>query len=233
MKKVLFILLASVFSFGSAQAIDYNFSVGVSLNQSVFAATGKEDNYSETGVSGGSIVTEEYGAFEDAYPSIFAEIGLNESFSIGGSIQGEFNTPENTNERCTSHLANCDSAGETTPTSKVSADFEDYFTIYAKANIPLGGLYVKAGWSRVDVIVNEAQASGNTYPDTNTEGYMVGIGYQIDANSGVSVRAEIQGHAFNDVQVDNGKSKSSGNYNSITVSDMIGATGSISIVKTF
>mgnify|MGYP003956178843 CR=1 FL=1 len=231
MKKVLFILLASVLSFGSAQAVDV--SVGISMNQSVFAATGKEDNYSETGASGGSIVTEEYGAFKDSYPSIFVEVGLNESFSIGLSAQSEFGTPENTNERCTSHKANCNSAGETTPTSKVSADFESYFTVYGKVNIPLGGLYVKGGLSRVDITVNETQASGNTYPDTDTTGYMVAIGYQFDAATGVSLRAEIQGHSFDDVEVNNGKSKSSGNYNSVTVSDMIGATGTISLVKTF
>ena len=232
MKKVLFILLASVLSFGSAQAVDI--SVGASINQSVFAATGKEDNYSETGASGGAIVTEEYGAFKDSYPSIFIEVGLNESFSVGLSAQGQFGTPTNVNERCTSNQANCDSAGETTPTSTVNADFESYLIAYGKVNIPLGGLYVKGGLSRVDVVVNETQASGNTYPDTDTTGYMVAIGYQIDmAATGVSVRAEVQGHAFDDVEVNNGKSKSSGNYNSVTVSDMIGASGTISLVKTF
>ena len=53
------------------------------MNQSVFAATGKEDNYDETG--GAMITTEEYGAFEDTYPSAFVEVNLGDVLSIGAN----------------------------------------------------------------------------------------------------------------------------------------------------
>jgi len=217
MKKVLFIILASFMTFGTAQAVD--FSIGIGANQSVFAATGKEEKYTETGTL--ELTTEEHGAFKASYPSLFGEIGINENFSVGVSIQGDFDTPTNVN----------DAAGATA-TSTVSASFQNYATAYALIKVPLGGTYIKVGTSKVDVIVNETQLSGNTYPDTQTDGEMVAIGYQFNTDTGFSVRAEIAGHQFNDVSVDNGKG-TSGNLNKITVNEMIGATGTVSIVKTF
>ena len=47
----------------------------------------------------------------------------------------------------------------------------------------------------------------------------------------VGIRA-VQGHEFDDVEVNNGVS-SSGNINYVKISDMIGATGTISVTKTF
>ena len=221
MKKVLFIILASFMTFGTAQAVDLSFSVGVGMNQSVFAATGKEDNYNETG--GAMITTEEYGAFEDTYPSAFVEVNLGDVLSIGASAQGDFSTPTNIND-AGSH--------STTAKSTVSVDFEQYFNAYVKVNVPLGGTYIRAGLSRVDIKTKETQGSGNSYPDTDTSGHMVAIGYQHETDAGIGIRAEIQGHVFDDVSVTNGVA-TTGNHNKITVSDMIGATAQLSLVKTF
>ncbi len=219
MKKVLFILLAGILSFGSAQAVDL--SVGVGVNQSVFAATGKEYSCNESGAGCSSL--DEYGAFEESYPSVFVEAGLNEFLSFGISYQGSFDTPTNVVDR-----GKHDSKDRTS----VSASFDEYITGYAKLNIPLGGLYMKAGMSRVDVATNETTVSGNSYPNTDLTGHIVGIGYEIETAAGVNVRLEIQGHAFGDVTVNNGKAKDA-NYNEITISDMVGATGSFQLVKTF
>ena len=82
------------------------------------------------------------------------------------------------------------------------------------------------------MIVNETQRSGNTYPDTDINGYIVGLGIQHNADNGFVGRAEIQGHTFDDVSVNNGVA-TTGNHNKITISDMIGLTGQISILKTF
>mgnify|MGYP001203045730 CR=1 FL=1 len=78
----------------------------------------------------------------------------------------------------------------------------------------------------------EKQGSGNSYPDTDTSGHMVAIGYQHETDAGIGIRAEIQGHVFDDVSVTNGVA-TTGNHNKITVSDMIGATAQLSLVKTF
>jgi len=219
MKKVLFILLAGFLSFGSAQAIDL--SVGVGANQAVFAATGKEFSCNESGSGCSSL--DEYGAFEESYPSVFVEAGLNDAVSFGISYQGGFDTPTNVVDR-----GKHDSKDRTS----VSASFDQYFQGYVKVNIPLGGLYMKAGMSQVEIKTNETTVSGNSYPDTDTTGHMVGIGYEIETAKGVNVRLEIQGHAFDDVTVNNGKATSA-NFNEITISDMIGATGSLQLVKTF
>jgi len=91
---------------------------------------------------------------------------------------------------------------------------------------------VKAGYSQVEIKTNETTESGTSYPDTDTTGQIVGIGYEVETEAGINVRLEIQGHAFDDVTVNNGKAKTA-NYNEITISDMIGATGSLQLVKTF
>ncbi len=224
MKKVLFIILASFMSFGNAQAIEPSFTVGLGMTQSVFAATGKEDNYNETG--GGMVSTEEYGAFEDAYPSLIVEVGLNDVISLGGAVQGDFSTPRNVNERGGA------AGGKTNATSSVQVDFKNYVQAYVKLNVPLGGTYIKAGIARADANTSETQASGNSYPDADLDGYLFAIGYQHDAAEGLGVRLEIQGHSFDDITVNNGKAKTA-NFNQITISDMIGASASLSLVKSF
>jgi hypothetical protein len=199
-------------------------SVGLGMTRAVFAATGKEDNYNETG--GGMVTTEEYGAFADSYMSGFVEINLGEVLSIGASMQGDMSTPTNVNERGGDEPVKSDA------TSTVQVDFEQYFNAYLKLNVPLGGTYLRAGIARVDVITNEVQASGNTYPNKELDGYIVAIGYQHETDAGVGIRAEIQGHSFDDVTVDNGAATTA-NFNKITISDMIGATAQLSLVKTF
>ena len=138
MKKVLFLLLAGFLSFGSAQAVDL--SVGVGANQSVFAATGKEYSCNESGAGFSSL--DEYGAFDVSYPSVFVEAGLNDAVSFGLSYQGGFNAPTNVVDR-----GKHDSKDRTA----VSASFDQYFIGYVKLNIPLGGLYMKAGLSLIHI----------------------------------------------------------------------------------
>tara|TARA_B100001540_G_scaffold302662_1_gene310416 strand:- start:495 stop:1145 length:651 start_codon:yes stop_codon:yes gene_type:complete len=216
MKKVLLIILASYLSLGTAQAVE--FSIGAGLNTAVFAATGAEKNCNESGAE--CATTEEHGAFSEGYPSVFVEAQINDQISLGLSYQGGFETPSNTND------------GKGTATSIVQVDFEDFYSVYAKLNVPLGGLYLKAGISTVEAITNETQRSGNTYPNASLDGVVVGIGYEHATDAGVNLRAEIQGHGFSDVSVDNGQT-TSGNLNQITISEMIGATGSLQLVKTF
>ena len=216
MKKVLLIILASYLSLGAAQAVE--FSIGAGLNTAVFAATGAEKNCNESGAE--CATTEEHGAFSEGYPSVFVEAQINDQISLGLSYQGGFETPSNTND------------GKGTATSIVQVDFEDFYSVYAKLNVPLGGLYLKAGISTVEAITNETQRSGNTYPNASLDGVVVGIGYEHATDAGVNLRAEIQGHGFSDVSVDNGQT-TSGNLNQITISEMIGATGSLQLVKTF
>jgi len=227
MKKTLTTIATAMLLTATAHAADFSdlrASVGISGSNAVYAATGTEKDY-----GAGAVVktTKEYGAFSDAYGSIFAELG-NDFISVGiDYVPGKIETPQN--------ISNENQSNQ----NRVSADFDKLTTIYAKLNIPqLGGTYLKVGYSKVDVIVNEAMASGSTYADTDTSGMTYGLGYNHDLGvGGVSIRAELLYATFSDVTANNGKATSvtgdNPSRNEITISDMEGARGTISIVKTF
>ena len=220
-KLVATILTLSFLTISSAYAAP-SFSVGVSANYGVFAATGKQSEYSETGTL--PQITEEYGAFAESYGSIFVELDVNDTVSIGlDYVPSAIVTPENVNSPGLG--TGTTSAGDT---SKVHVDIVDLTTLYAIARLPVGGLYAKVGISTMDVETNETQRSGNTYPDTESDGVMVALGLERDLGE-IGIRAEIAGHSYENVKVDNGKT----NKNEVEVSDMIGATARISLVKSF
>tara|TARA_B100000161_G_scaffold256744_1_gene220090 strand:+ start:402 stop:1061 length:660 start_codon:yes stop_codon:yes gene_type:complete len=219
MKKVLLVILAGLFTIGSAYA-QPSFTIGLGLNKGVFAAEGREDNFDEGGTL--KTVTTEYGAFEDSYASIYIEMG-NETGSIGLAYQDDISTPQNVNE--VGGMPSTNSA-----TSTVSADFSGVVTVYGLVNLPMN-TYVKAGIVRGDIAVNETQKSGNTYADQDLEGYVLGFGYQHEADA-ANVRFELLGHTYDDVTANNGVA-TTGNHNKITVTDMIGASAQISVNRSF
>ena len=224
MRKLIATIFTFVFVSFSASAIDMpNVSVGVSGSTAGYAAMGTENKYNETG--GGKVTTSEYGAFAVEYPSVFIEFG-NDVASLGlDYVVQDIDTPVNEND-------SGGASGGTTPTSKVSATIDQYMTAYILVKVPVGpltGLYAKAGLSRMDVTSNEVQLSGNNYGNAQSDGTMLGIGYQFDTEAGLGIRAEVSVADFDDVSVSNGQT----NKNQIDISDMWGARGTISIVKSF
>ena len=217
MKKIIIATILPLMLATSALSAGFNTSVGFSGNAAVYAATGTEKGYDELGTTLRR-TTKEYGAFTDQFASIFAEFG-NDLVSLGVDyVPMTIETPQN--------ISN-DGINE----NKVKAEFDNLLTVYAKLNIPvLGGTYLKAGYSQVDITSVETMNSGNTYPDTDTSGFIAGIGYAKDMGSnGMSLRAELTYSNFDDVEVSN----NSTNKNTIKVEDMIGARGTISLVKSF
>ena len=238
MKKLISIAVFAVFSASSAMSAGFSPSIGVSFNQSAFAGEGNEKNFDEDGSL--KTVTEEYGAFAESFGSIFLELGLGDHFALGvDMVPGKISSPENTSRE--GNVSRDTTTGSNDPgNSRVSVDFEDLTTVYLKANIPmLGGTYVKAGYAEVDVLVNESMASGNTYSNASTEGVIAAIGYSHDLDSyGLSIRAEVMAHQFDDVASNNGVAAASGTSansgrNEILVESMWGARGTISLVKSF
>ena len=220
MKKVLLIILAGMFTASSALA-QPSFTVGLGLNHGVFAGEGVEKNSDESGTL--KSTTKEYGAFVDSYPSIYVEMG-NDTGSIGLSYQGDVSTPTNVNE------ANGNRGSGVANNTSVSVDFSSVTTLYGLINLPLN-LYAKAGYVQGDIQINENQRSGNTYADQDLKGYVLGLGYQHEADA-ANVRFELLGHAYDDVSATNGVA-TSGNHNKVTVSKMIGASAQISVNKSF
>ena len=218
MKKLIIAISSAFILFAnSAMSMDLRPSIGISGNSAVYAATGIEENYNEAGtaVDTTSRVT---GAFNESYVSVFAEMSLNDVISVGlDYVPITIDTPENVSQ-------------ENEPNeNKVYASFEDLTTIYAKINVPLGGTYLKVGYSTVNVISKEVMSSGSKYGNDRTDAVVFGLGYAHEVSDGLAVRAEITGSEFTDVNTSNGAT----NKNTIKVEDMIGARGTISIVKSF
>lgn len=219
MKKLLTLISASVLA-ASAAVADISASVGISGNYAAYAGTGEEKNYDESGTL--ATTTKEYGAFTDEYASVFAEINLGDIVSLGVDyVPMDIESPQN--------ISNEDQSNQ----NRVQVDFKDLTTIYAKINVPqLGGTYLKVGYSTVDISINEAMNSGTTYADRDTSGINYGIGYAHEVAAGFSLRAELTYSEFDNVETNNGVA-TTGNYNNIKVTDMIGGRGTISLVKSF
>ena len=217
--KKLIIAITSAFMLlaNSAMSMDLRPAVGISGSYGVYAATGIENNFNEAG-SAIDETTKEYGAFDESFGSVFLELGINDVLSLGVDyVPDTIRTPENT------------SNDGGVNTNHVYAEFDDYTTMYLKINVPLGGMYLKVGHSSIEVTSRENMSSGNSYGNASSDGMMVGFGYAHELANGFAVRAEITGTEFSDVSTNNGQT----NKTEIKVEDMIGARGTISIVKSF
>ena len=218
MKKLIIAISSAMLVATSAFGIDLRPSVGISGNMGVYAATGIEENYNEGGTAIDE-TTKEHGAFVAEYGSIFIELGLNDSISLGVDyVPQTIETPQNKS-----------SEGNGSTANTVEAHFEDLTTVYAKINVPLGGTYLKVGYTQAEVISKEIMSSGNSFGNDNTNGFTIGLGYDHEVADGFSVRAEITGSDFSDVQANNGQT----NKVVVKAKDMIGARGTISLVKAF
>ena len=219
MKKII-IAISSIWLLAvtSAVSMELRPSIGLSGNMGVYAATGIENNFNEGGTAIAE-TTKEYGAFATEYGSIFVEMGLNDMISIGVDyVPQTLERPQNESGE-----------NEEGDGSTVEAHFEDLTTLYAKVNLPLGGTYVKVGYTHVDVISIENMVSGNSFGNDTSSGMTLGIGYNHEIAGGVSIRAEITGTEFSSVEANNGQT----NKVEVKVEDMIGARGTISLVKSF
>ena len=218
MKKLIIAISSAMLLATSAFSMDLRPSVGISGSMAVYAATGTEKNYNEAGTSVDT-TTDEHGAFVAEYASIFVEAALNDVISIGVDyVPMDFQTPQNISQE--------DQANQ----KKVLARFEDLTTVYAKLNIPLGGTYLKVGYSQVDVTPKtNGGGNGNTYTSDSTDGLTVGLGYNHELAGGVAVRLEVTGTDFGNVNSNNQQT----NKTEIIVKDIIGARGTLSIVKSF
>ena len=143
---------------------------------------------------------------------------MNDVISIGVDyVPMDFETPQNISQE------------DETNQKRVSATFEDLTTVYAKLNVPLGGTYIKVGYSQVDVTPKVAGGSNNSYTSDSADGLTVGLGYNHELAGGVAVRLEVTGTDFSDVNSNNSQT----NKTEIIVKDAIGARGTLSIVKSF
>jgi len=223
MKKISILFSAIMFS-SSAFALDISqFSVGLSGNYGLYGGNGKELNYN----SGGTVDTttkKDGAAFTETYPSIFVEFAVNDNFSVGLDFADEIESPQNVNSG--------EGGGTNTTDIKAKANFTDLMTLYVMAKSDLG-IYGKLGYTSMDIDVTSENAGTYADPGTN-EGYQVALGYEYGAPNGIAIRAELAYHQFDDVSANNGITSSvTSQRNEIFITEMEGATGRISLVKSF
>ena len=195
----------------SASALE-GLSIGAAMNYSGFMAMGKETK----DVAGTNEITEEFGAFQADYASVFVEYAYSDEVSIGLERHIEdITTPTNTNLKNAS-------------TNLVKATFKDHTTLYANINMPYN-TYFKLGFSIVDVATQETLATGGSYPDVDTHGLTAGLA-TFYADNGMFIRTEISVASYDDVSATNA---ADGNAQKVDVTDMMGATATIRIGKSF
>jgi opacity protein-like surface antigen len=218
MKKILATLAAVVFSTSTFAADLSQMSIGITGNYGLYGADGKEENTDSSGTL--ERTTKKDGAaFIESYASIFAEYSVNDQVSIGLSFTPEaIETPQNVNSG---------EGGSNTTDIKVKAEFEELTTLYVLAKSDIG-VYGKFGVSTMNIDVSSENAGTYSDPGSNT-GIELALGYEHEAADGVSVRAELAYHDFDDVSANNGQT----DKNTITITNMRGATGRISLVKSF
>ena len=78
--------------------------------------------------------------------------------------------------------------------------------------------------------INISSENAGTYADPgDTLGAELALGYELEAGDGVGFRVELAYHDFEDVSANNGQT----DKNTISVTNMQGVTGRISVVKSF
>ena len=208
------VLLASMGLTTSSNAVSVpeGLGIGFSVGTAGYYAVGEEktDNV-ETGVDN----TKQSGAFQNDVGSVFIEYTAGPiTFGVDYHLE-DITTPQNTNIQ-----------GATTNT--VKATFENHTTAYIALPV-WGGLYVKAGGIFVDIKTQEKLGTGGEYGDTDTTGVTAGFGYQHEVQNGFSLRFEALAARYGDVDATNSKNTTT----SVKIRDMMGASGRVSLLKTF
>ena len=223
MKKLLLTFVLSAFYVTSASA-DLGVNVGVSGNAGIFAASASESTGTTTKGNG-----TEHGSA--GWGSVFLEASMNDKFMIGlDYVPGALET--DTAETAKSNITAVSAAGaitRTAQTNKVQIDFENLTTLYAGVMLN-DNFYIKAGVMSVDVITNENLGTGASYPDTDLDGSVFGIGYHNALDNGVFFRFEGNYKSFDGASV---AATGTDAENTIKLKNLDGVSGVLSFGKTF
>tara|TARA_B100001540_G_scaffold307026_1_gene319811 strand:+ start:295 stop:969 length:675 start_codon:yes stop_codon:yes gene_type:complete len=220
--KAITLSLVMMFGLSSAAYSIEGLGIGVSGNYNGFYAVGEEIPSNNVGNKD----RKEAGAFLETTMSVFIEYDAG-PVSIGVDyFPGDISTPENTNIQ---HTSDSDS---TNLTNTVQADFKDLISLYAILPLPieaLEGAYLKAGLREATVETNENLGTGGSYGDVEVQGWTAGLGYQVDGENGMSFRLEATATQWDDVTSTNDADTST----KVKITDMMSASATVSILKTF
>ena len=215
-------LLATLGFTTSSNAIGLEgLGIGLSLGKAGYYAVGEEKTDNQIP---GENFAKKAGAFEGDIGSVFLEyttgpvtVGLDYALE-------DIETPSATNAQWTGGSG----ASRAALTNTVKATFKNHVTLYALVPV-FHALYLKAGVISVDINTQENLSTGGEYGNTDTTGITAGFGLAREIQNGVSIRAEALYAEYDDVKVTNSKNTTT----SVSVKDLMGASGRISLVKTF
>ena len=229
MKKFLTIAAFMLFSFSSAQAVEGR--MGVTLKAGYFEADEASEIFSGAHSSSASPgnVTKKASAEGDiaegefGYASIFAEVMVKDKFAIGIDY-----VPMALESETTENLQTTTIAAKSTQTNKVQIDFQDLTTLYAMF-FATENIYLKAGFTQVDVKTNESLGTGGSYGDTTLDGYTFGLGFNQDMDNGMFVRFEASVMELDGATLTNKNDTTK----KVTADGIEGVTAALSLGKTF
>ena len=225
MKKITIALVMLLGSFSMASA-ELGVNLGVSGQIGVFEATAVEHEGSTTAAS------RERSGKDDAmaafgYGSVFIEKTLGSRIAIGVDYVPdglESDTSSTTRPDITTLAAGGTSADVI---NKVQVAFEDLTTFYVNVMVT-DNFYLTAGAVSVDVKTKESLGTGSTYGDTDLSGSVLGFGYHHAFDNGMFVRT-----SASVIEFDGTTMESANKENMIVLDQLNGASGKISIGKTF
>lgn len=226
MKKITIALVMLLGSFSMASA-ELGVNLGVSGQIGVFEATAVEHEGSTTAASRERSGKDDVmGAF--GYGSIFIEKSLGR-FAIGVDyVPDGLESDTSSTTRMDLRDGSSGVVGTSVSTvNKVQVAFEDITTIYANVMVT-DNFYLTAGMINVQVKTKESLGTGSTYGDTDLDGSVLGFGYHYAMDNGMFVRA-----AANVIEFDGTTMESANKENMIVLDQLNGASGKISIGKTF
>ena len=224
MRKLLISMILSLFAFSTASA-EVGVKVGVSGQLGLFAASATEK---DKGTHGTTTSDDETAKASEhlaiGYASIFVEKSLGDRLSVGIDYVPEGLDTETTETR---KYDKTTTDSQASVENKIAASFEDMTTLYVNVNLT-DNFYLKAGYTTVDIITEESLGTGSKYGNTDTSGAVAGFGYNSELDNGMFVRAEATYADFDSVSI-----TSDTGVNTISVNNLHGVTGRVSVGKTF
>ena len=224
MKKIIITLVSSIFLlFGNANALGLN--LGLSGAGGVFDVDGATEKNADATKNAADEKEDAEGLY--AIGSAFAEITFTDRIAIGVDyVPHALESNQVSNEK--EVLAGTGKTVGTNVTNTAEVHVEDLTTVYASLFLN-DNIYVKAGYSKGDVLTIENLGTGGAYPDTTIDGIVVGLGYDKDLPNGMFVRMEANFMDYDSVQVTN----SNDSTKKITVDGVGGYGAKLSIGKSF
>ena len=202
---------------------------GLSLSAGVFEADGASEKFAagHSSAEDEDAITTKASAEGDGAEGLFGIGSIFVEKSFGKFALGldyvplslESETTENTQTTSTSSA---------TGVNKVQIDFENLMTVYGTIALN-DNVYAKAGYMEVDVVTNEVLATGGAYGDTSLNGFVLGLGYNRDLDTGAFVRVEATYMEFDGATLTN----TADSAKSVTADGITGYGAKLSIGKAF